>query len=131
MELIDFINEITGDPEPPTDLDELRYQSLRLWFVDHQDQFVPLWEHFYKCQGWALHEDHDKNMTILPDTSKYLKNPFLYFYGPENLYRLAQQFDLQCGIDIWEPSEYRASIIRPILVRTGEIMVDFVDWIGE
>jgi hypothetical protein len=138
LELIKLINEVTGideppwSPPPPTDLEELQYQSLRFWFLDHQDQFVPLWEHFYQCQAWASHQDYNKeDIADLKDLDEYLENPFLFFYKPENLYRLARQLDLQSGIDIWEPSEYRASMIRPIIIRMGRIMIEFMDRISE
>lgn len=138
LELISLINNITGtdeppsSPPPPTDLEELHYQSLRFWFIEHQEQFVPLWENFYTCQEWASHEGYDdKDITDLEDIDEYLQNPFSFFYEPENLFRLAQQLDLQSGIDIWEPSEYRASMIRPIIIRMAEIVTEFTDWITE
>ena len=131
LELVGLINEVTGTDEPPSDLEELRYQSLRFWFMDHQAEFLPLWADFYKCQEWASSQSCDTEDIADPeDIDKYDKNPFFYFYEPENLYHLAQQLDLQSGIDLWEPSEYRASMMRPILIRTGEIMVEFVDWVG-
>ena len=42
IKLIGLINEVTGtdeapwSPPPPTDLEELQYQGLRFWFIDHQ-----------------------------------------------------------------------------------------------
>ena len=67
LELIDLINETTGTDEPPwsppvpTDLEELHYQQLRFWFIDHQAHFVPLWTGFYRCQDWASHEGCDSS----------------------------------------------------------------------
>jgi len=58
---------------------------------------------------------------------KYLENPFLYFYEPENLYQLAQQLELQCGTDIWEPSEHIARMLRPLLIGMGKRMIEFID----
>lgn len=138
LELVGLINKVTGtdeppwSPPPPAALEELRYQSLRFWFIDYQTQFLPLWADFYECQGWALSQSCDSEDIADPeDIDKYDKNPFFYFYEPENLYHLAQQLDLQSGVDLWEPSEYRASMMRPILIRTGEIMVEFMDWASE
>jgi hypothetical protein len=138
IKLIGLINEVTGvneppwSPPPPTDLEELQYQSLRIWFIDHQAQFVPLWEDFYGCQEWASHQDYNNgDIADLKDIDKYLENPFLFFYKPENLYQLARQLDLQSGIDMWEPSEYRASMIRPVIIRMGRIMIEFMDWMSE
>ena len=65
IKLIGLINEVTGtdgtpwSPPPPTDLEELQYLGLRFWFIDHQAQFVPLWEDFYECQEWASHQDYN------------------------------------------------------------------------
>jgi len=136
IELIDLINNLTGmdeppwSPPPPTDLEELQYQSLRFWFIGHQEQFVPLWKDFY--EEWASHDDYDNEDTAdLSDIDKYRKNPFLYFYEPENLYRLSQQLALQTGIDLWEPSEHYASMIRPIIIHMGKKMIEFIDWIDE
>ena len=85
IKLIGLINEVTGtdeppwSPPPPTDLDELQYQSLRFWFIDHQAQFVPLWEDFYECQEWASHQDYkNEDIADLEDIDKYLENPFFF-----------------------------------------------------
>ena len=43
LELVGLINKVT-------DLEEIRYQSLRFWFMDHQAEFLPLWADFYECQ---------------------------------------------------------------------------------
>jgi len=132
LELIDLINEVTGSPEPPVDLDELQYQGLRFWLIGHQKQFIPLWKNFRECQDWSSHQSFgNEDIVDFKDAERYLENPFSYFYEPENLYQLAKQLDLQSGIDVWEPSEYRASMIRPLVIRVGEIMIEFIDWISE
>lgn len=138
LELIKLINETTGTDEPtwsspvPTDLEELHYQQLRFWFIDHQAQFVPLWTDFYRCQDWASPDGCDSGDTAdLPDMDKYLENPFFFFYKPENFFQLAQQLDLQSGIDIWEPSEQRARVIRPLMIEMGRRMIEFMGWIDE
>jgi len=92
---------------PPTELDEIHYQRLRFWLIDHEPQFIPLWRDFYNAQGRALHPDDDE-LAHIPDADKYLENPFFFCYKPENLYRLVKELDMQSGIDIWEPSEHRA-----------------------
>jgi len=72
-----------------TDSEEIQYQSLRFWFLDHQIRFVPLWKDFYECQEWASHEDYNnKDIADLEDIDKYFQNPFLFFYKPENLFQL-------------------------------------------
>ncbi len=128
LKLIGLINEVTGAPEPPADLDELQYQNLRFWFVDHQEEFGRLWgdfhEYWISCQDYSSENTGDRG-----DMDKYLENPFLYFYEPENLYQLAQHLELQSSTDLWEPSEHEASMIRPVLVRLGNMMLEFTDWV--
>ncbi len=71
-------------------------------------------------------------MTIdLPDIDKYLENPLFFFYKPETLFQLAQQLDLQSGIEMWEQSEQRASMIRPLTIGMGRRMIELIDWIDE
>jgi hypothetical protein len=132
LELSALINEVTGTPEPPSDLDELRYWSFRFWFIDHQAEFVQLWGNFSRSKYLPSNQaSYIEEGTDSKDMEKYFKNPFAYFYEPKDLYVLAQQLDLQCGVDIWEPSEHRASVMRPTLVRMGETMMEFVNWIPE
>jgi len=65
------------------------------------------------------------------ERSPSCKKPFLYFYEPENLYQLARQLDLQSGLDIWEPSEHIACMLRPLLIGMGRRMMEFMDWTSE
>jgi hypothetical protein len=135
LALIELINNVTGTDQPPwsvpppTDLEEIEYQRLRFWFIDHQAQFMPLWMEFYESHDWACPQNNTGREGDFPP--KYLENPFLFFYEPENLYRLAQQLELQSGINIWEPSEHVASMVRPVFIRLGQLMIEFVDWIDE
>jgi len=135
LALIELINNATGTEQPPwsspppTELQEIEYQRLRFWLIDHQAQFVPLWREFYESHDRACPQNATDEDGDFPQ--KYRENPFLYFYEPENLYRLAQQLELQSGIDIWEPSEHIASTVRPVFIRLGQLMMEFVDWIDE
>jgi hypothetical protein len=129
LALIELINNITGTAQPPDISDEFKYQCLRFWFIGHQKQFVPLWREFYESRDWVsprINSDEDGGFP-----QKYLENHFLYFYEADNLYRLAQQLELQSGIDIWEPSEHVAAMVRPIYLRLGQLMMEFMDWIDE
>ena len=134
LELIKLINEVTGTNEPPwsspppTETDEIRYLGLHLWFLSYQQQFVPLWNDFCASQHWACSQNN-RDHGGFPE--KYLENPFLYFYEPENLYHLAQQLELQSGTDIWEPSEHAARMLRPLLIGMGRRMIEFIDWIDQ
>ncbi len=134
LQLIELINNVTGPGQPPssplpTELEELEYQRLRFWLIDHQAQFTPLWIEFYQSHDWA----YAKSVPNQPDDfpPKYSDNHFLYFYEPEDLYKLAQQLGLQSGVDIWEPNENGASMIRPLLIRLGQLMIEFMDWMDE
>lgn len=135
LALIELINNVTGSDETPfsplipAEIDEITYESLRFWFTGHEAQFVSLWKEFYESRDWRPPEPKDNNEEDFPQ--RYLDNPFLFFYEPENLYCLAQHLDLQSGIRIWEPSEYRARIIRPIFIRLGELLLEFLDWIDK
>ncbi len=134
IELVKLTNEVTGSDEPPVkppaDLDEIRYQSLRFWFMEHQEQFVPLWRDFCESQSWtAGQECNTEDISGLEDIDKYLENPFLFFYKPDNLYQLARQLGLQDGVDIWEPDEHVAGMIRPVLIAMGRRTIEFIDWI--
>ena len=135
LALIELINNVTctheppWSPPPPAEIDEITYQSLRFWFMGHEAQFVPLWKEFYESHDLRTPKPKDDSEEDFP--KKYLDNPFPFFYEPENLYCLAQHLDLQSGIRIWEPSEYRARIIRPIFIRLGELLLEFLDWIDK
>jgi len=135
LALIELTNDVTRidqapqSPSPPTEIQEIEYQRLRFWFIEHQTQFLLLWMEFYESHDWAYPSNNTDENGDFPQ--KYLENPFLFFYEPENLYRLAQQLGLQSGIDIWEPSEHVASMVRPILIRLGELMIEFADWNNE
>jgi hypothetical protein len=135
LTLIDLINSVSGtdqppwSPPPPTELQGIDYQRLRFWFIDHQSQFMPLWREFYESHDWACPLGDNNKDEDFPQG--YLGNPFLFFYEPENLYHLARQLDLQSGIDIWEPSEYRARVIRPVFIRLGELLLGFLDWVDK
>jgi hypothetical protein len=134
LELIGFINQVTGADEPPwsspppDETDEIRYARLRFWFLSRQQQFVPLWNDFCASQHWSGSQNSGDPGGF---PGKYLENPFLYFYEPENLYHLAQQLELQSGTDIWEPTQSVASLMRPLMIGMGKRMIEFLDWIDE
>jgi hypothetical protein len=82
-----------------------------------------------QSHDWASLQSNSYEDEGFPE--KYLENHFLYFYEPDNLYRLAQQLEIQSGIDIWEPSEHVTAMVRPIYIRLGQLMIEFMDWIEE
>lgn len=120
----------TPSPPPPTELDEINYQELRFWFIDHESQFRPLWRDFYKSQDWALHPGGDL-IAEIRDAEYVLDKVIFCWYGPENLFRLVYALDIQSGIDIWEPSEHRAWTAMMDLLRMDTTIVEFYEWIDE
>lgn len=134
LQLIALINDVTGNkgnpewPPPPDDMDEIKYQSLRFWLLDHQTQFIPLWRPYCDYHNlFCADESYDQDE--LPE--RFFKNPFLYFYEPENLYRLAQHLGLQTGIDDWEPDENITKYIRTLMTELARRMIEFIDWIED
>lgn len=120
----------TPSPLPPTEVQEINYQSLRFWFVDHEAQFIPLWRDFYESQDWASHPG-DEEIADMPDADKYIENLFFFCYRPENLCRLVEELDIQSGIGLWEPSEHRAWMAMMELLQMGTRVVEFFEWIDE
>ena len=130
FELGMLIIKVTSVDEPPysaplpSELDEINYQRLRFWLKDHEVQFAPLWQDFYTSQDWAIKDN-------IEEKDDLLKNPFSCLYAPENLYQLVKEFDLQSGIEIWEPSKHRANEANSFIIHMGKRMLEFVDWIDE
>ncbi|MFC2039862.1 hypothetical protein ACFLTW_01630 [Chloroflexota bacterium] len=124
--IIELVNNVTGPDElPPTLSDELEYQCLRSWLIDHQWQFLPLWKAACESSNWEYFIYRTDRVW------ESFKSLGLCFYEPENLYRLAQQLHLQSGIDIWEPSEDVTKQWRPFFFALPELMTEFRDWIEE
>ena len=138
FELSYFINGLiwTGDPPwttpPPTEANELEYQRLRFWFIDHQKYFIPIWAGYYNCRRRVCTKDFIiEDVEEFLDTDEFIKNPFHLFYRAENLHRLVQQLELQSGVDIWEPSHNYASMTMSLMILLGKIMIELIDWVDE
>jgi hypothetical protein len=126
----------TDDPPwitpPPTYSEEIQYQRLRFWFIDHQEQFIPIWVDYYNYKNRVCTEDFTiENVREFLDTDEFIKNPFHLFYRAENLHRFAQQLELQSGVDIWEPSHNYASATMSLIIFLGKIMIELIDWVDE
>ena len=68
----------------PSQLDELRYENLSLWFIDNEPQLLPLWKKFTESQNWSL--DINENLIQqIHDGKKHLDNPFSPFYSTNSL----------------------------------------------
>jgi hypothetical protein len=138
FELSYFINGLIwtdkppGTTPPPTEVDELEYQRLRFWFIDHQKHFISIWAGYYNCRRRVCTKDFIiENVEEFLDTDEFIKNPFHLFYRAENLRRLAQQLELQSGVDIWEPSRNYASATMSLIILLGKIMIELIDWVDE
>lgn len=124
-----LINEVTGNiSKSPLELPELQYQNRHSSYLDRHEQYGDLWRDTFAY--WDATPDHSAHDALSLD-NRYDEDPLLFFYEPENLYRLAYQLALQGQTDVWQPSEARARDVRPLLVRTGQIMVQFVNWIDD
>jgi len=138
FELSNLINGLiwTDDPTwttpPPTEVNELDYQRLRFWFIDHQKHFMPIWAGYYTCRSRVCSKDFViENVEEFLDTDEFIKNPFHLFYRAENLRRLAQQLELQSGVDVWEPSHNYASVTMSLIILLGKTMIEFIDWVDD
>jgi len=59
--IIDLVrDDLPPGSLPPTDLDEIKYQSLRFWFTDNEEEFKSLWRDLYQSQDWALRLGDDE-----------------------------------------------------------------------
>ena len=128
LSLINLINQITGTAEPPTAGDEIEYQSLRRWFLDNELKFLPLWRDY---DGSRTVDDADDIESTDSDMNQYVINPFLFFYEPQDLHKLALHLELQESDQCWGPSEKEASILRAGMVGIGKILIDFVPWVED
>ena len=138
FELSNLINDLiwTDDPPgttpPPAEVDELEYERLRFWFIDHQEQFILIWADYYNCKSRVCTEDFIiENVEEFLATDEFIKNPFYLLYRAENLHRFAQQLELQSGVDIWEPSHNYASATMSLIIFLGKITIKLIDWVDE
>jgi len=132
LEFLDLVNTFDPAAPPPEEDEELHYQRLRFWFLDHQAVFQPLWMAFRSRPAAAAEPAFldEEGMVDLEGLAGYRDNPFAFFYEPENLYHLAQRLGLQPGRDSWEPSTARVNRFRPVLFAIGGIMLEFDYWAG-
>jgi len=113
-------------PTLPNELDEIRYQNLRVWLIDNEVTFLQLWKDFYTSKDWTLDTSNDL-IEEIRDAERDLENPFLWFYGTEDLKEFFRVYviDKQSG----QPNEEQAWTIAMSLLQVDLIAVDFVLWI--
>ncbi|MFC1994286.1 hypothetical protein ACFLVI_03380 [Chloroflexota bacterium] len=138
LDLFQLVNNVTAPaespwpPPPPTDPEELEYQRLHFWFLDHQDRFEHIWSDYIDDTKDSFNGTKDEKDEFDSLSAKYGKNPFLDCYEPDNLYHLAQRLDLQNGTEIWDSNEQEAITMRRIFAGLAEILVrSFHPWVKD
>ena len=138
LELVGFVNEITGTedpaylPPPPTNIDELKYQSLRSWFMEHQARFVPLWNDFYQDRSsrryWGIDDVVDEELSRVTN-----------YYDSERLSRIvwqhrdsSQDYDSKATTGLDEKGEAFDEVVKNpfLLLYEPEDLYQLVEQLG-
>ena len=128
LKMIDLINRVTGKSSPPTVAEQAEYTLLRSWFVENEMEFIPLWRDYQNRTIDSNDDNEEEECSVDPELNKYVINPFLYFYEPDNFYKLAVHLDLQSSDSVWEPEEEVMTVVRPFMVAIGNDVVHFKSW---
>ena len=118
-------NNLAAFPTIPSFENELEYQRLRFWFLKNQDDFVPIWADFCVSRGRST------ECAVNIDKMGYRKNPFLYYYSPDNLLDLINTIGFTITVDIWNPDEQILESALNITQRFSRLVVHLRYWIGE
>ena len=131
FKLVELIIEISDNDgqdistSEPSFEKEVRYQELRVWFLAHQDKFIPIWSEFWRDKN-TLRDSVDKT-----DGQEYFENPFLMLYKPDNLYQLVYRLGIIENFDTWELTEQSTGIIKDIKVEFSLEVLQFIHFVGE
>jgi hypothetical protein len=98
-------------PPFPSFEDEIEYQRLRFWFFQNQNQFVPIWANFCTSIGNSI------ECVGSIDEMEYRKNPFLYFYSPDNLLELAFAMGATSKANVWDLNRQAVELILNMINR--------------
>ena len=116
---------LENPPPMPSLENEIEYQRLRIWFLKHHDKFVPIWLDFCLSHGYSIeYVDNTNEM-------EYRKNPFLYYYVPDNLLDLAYTMGATITADIWVPIRQGAELVLNIINSFSCTVIHLAWWIGE
>ena len=115
-------------PSLPTEHDEIRYQDLRSWLIDNEETFLELWKDYSTSRDWTLDTSNDL-IEEIRDAEKVLENPFLWFYGSEDLNIFLKEYVV--GKKSGEPNEEHAWAIAMSLLRVDVLAANFVLWIRD
>lgn len=131
FEVNTLINNVLGSnnrlnlPLVPSFENEIEYQSLSYWFWENQYRFVPIWTDFCISKGHPI--DCIGNI----DGMAYRKNPFYYYYYPDNLLDLAYTIGITSAPDMWDPDKQNLELIININNQFSYIVRHLKSWIGE
>lgn len=112
-------------PTFPSFEDEVEYQRLRFWFFQNQNQFIPIWANFCISIGNSI------EFVGSIDEMEYRKNPFLYFYSPDNLLELAFAMGATSKANVWDLNKQAVELILNMINRFNYPIIYLVHWIGE
>lgn len=121
-------DDISRSPISPAELDQIDYQNLRSWFLDNEERFLAIWKSYYMKMDWVLDSSNDL-IEEIRDAEKVLENPFLAFYGPEDLNVLfrACVLDKQSGL----ANEEKAWDVAMNLLTLDGMAAEFVMEVGD
>ena len=115
-----------GYPPPlPSIEDEIEFQRIKFWFRQRHDDFVPIWSEFCLSKGKYLESFNNS------DEMEFRKNPFLYFYCPDDLLDLAYAVGVTTASNTWDPDKPAAELIINLLDTFNFTVIHLVHWVGE
>jgi hypothetical protein len=106
--------------------DEVLYRNIRLWFIQHENVFKPIWRKFFMKKDWALDVDKDI-IEEIRSSEKLLENPFLCWYSYIDLIDLLRL----CAFDpIYnDVSESKSWASAVDLLGLDKVALDFVQFV--
>ncbi|MFC1907105.1 hypothetical protein ACFLW8_03360 [Chloroflexota bacterium] len=113
----------TPSPPPPTENQELKYQDLHLWFINHEPQFTPLWRDFWE----SLHAG-EKGAADVMTADGYVEILSSFCYHPQNLHHLVCKLGIQNEMDRWLPNEEKAWKKMMDLTQISHLVKAFSHW---
>jgi hypothetical protein len=129
-----LLNKVTRPGQlPPTEKDEIAYQTIRRWFMDNERIFIRIWNDFCEHRLQDCTDDiSDIDLQALDEDNfvTFLKNPFGFYYRSGTFYTWAHHMGLQYSTIAWEPDEQKMQKIRPILGFLSKVLAkDMMDWV--
>jgi hypothetical protein len=119
------IDDSENPPVVPSLENEIEYQHLRYWFRKNNDRFVPIWINFRESIGESL----ETTGSFVEDEFK--KNPFQYFYHPDNLIDMVYRMGGTTSADIWDPENKEVEAILNAINMFYYTAMHLRYWIGE